>query len=163
MDELEVLDLINRYGATMDSAQWQRFEELFTPDVEADYGDPLIFSGLEAFQSGAEMAWGSFDATQHSMSNTICELRGDVARTLTYGTWHLLRRGTPGGDVWEGKGWYDDAIVRTDTGWRVNRRVCRVAFWSGNAAVAGYEPEQIPTYSLRDEVRKGAVGFYADW
>jgi len=163
-DEVAVLHLINRYGVAVDSRKWDVFDELFTGDVVADYGGGAAFNGLAAFKAGAAMAWGGFDASQHAMSNTVWDLGKETGRTLTYGGWCIIRKGTPGGDVWEGKGWYDDELVRSKSGWRIRRRSVRVMWWSGNSRVMQSNPSagdvQIKTYSLNDEIQGGTVGFF---
>jgi len=122
VDEVSVLQMLNCYGVAVDSKRWDVFDRLFTEDVIADYGEPVVFRGREEFKQGAAVAWGPFDASQHSMSNTVWEARGDSGRSLTYGNWFIIRRGVEGGEVWEGRGWYYDEWVRRDDGWRIKRR-----------------------------------------
>ncbi|RJG03205.1 nuclear transport factor 2 family protein [Noviherbaspirillum sedimenti] len=163
-DELSVLQLLNRYGVAVDSKRWDVFDQVFTEDVIADYGAPVVFEGLAAFKRGAEAAWGPFDASQHSMSNTVWERRGDTGRSLTYGNWFIIRRGVEGGDLWEGRGWYYDEWVLRDAGWRIKRRCCRTMSWSGNLLVVDPTAKAgtacSKTYSLADAAREGLFSFF---
>lgn len=162
-DELTITRLLRRYGAAVDGKRWTVFDDIFAHDVRADYGGPEQFEGLEAFKRGAAQAWGTFDVSQHSMSNTVWEQEGDQGRSLTYGTWFIVRRGTPGGDVWEGKGWYYDEWARSPFGWRIAKRCCRPMWWSGNVLVAdatfdpaAFDPNvEIKCYSLSDALDEG--------
>ena len=163
MDEVETLRLINLYGVAIDSQRWDLLGEIFTEDAVADYGDGFVFRGLDAFKKGAAMAWGRFEATQHAMSSTAWRLREKSGHTLTYGAWFIRQRGVKGGDVWEGKGWYDDEWVRGDAGWRIKHRSCRVMSWTGNARIMlgdAADEMEMRTYSLKDATNAGTLGFF---
>ncbi len=107
-DETEFGRLLALYGAAVDCRQWETFAEIFTEDVVADYG-AVVFEGLAQFKAGAAHAWGEFDSSQHGMLSPTWQVTGDTAKTLTYGTWYIMRNDVEGGAVWEGRGWYDDA------------------------------------------------------
>ena len=66
------------------------------------------------------------------------------------------------GPLWDGTGWYDDQWVKTNSGWQIARRSCRVIWFTGNPAVK----ETIPGVSfdtvldtLRGEGREGRLDF----
>lgn len=166
-DELSVLQLVNRYGIAVDSKRWDFFDAVFTEDVIADYGGSVIFTGLEDFKRGAAAAWGTFDASQHSMSNTVFDRHGTKGRSITYGNWFIVRHGVEGGDLWEGRGWYHDEWVLLDSGWRIRRRCCRTMWWSGNPLVpnATFQPgmsnsADFRTYSLSEAADEGLFSFF---
>jgi hypothetical protein len=69
------------------------------------------------------------------MANYLVNIAGDTAQTFTYGLWRLIRKGVEGGDAWEGSGWYDDELVRSEDGWLIKCRTCRIVWWSGNPLV----------------------------
>lgn len=150
------------YTAAVDTRQWQLFDRIFTPDVLADYGKPV--SGLAAFKQMADAAWGAFDASQHGLSNINIRVEGDRARSLAYGNWCLIRRGLEDGDVWEGRGWYDDAFIRVDGRWLIHHRRCRVMTYTGNPGVMtadGRFEGTLPTTSMVAELAVGNLGFFA--
>jgi hypothetical protein len=96
------------------------------------------------------------------MSNHLVDINGDAAHAFTYGTWRLIRRGTEGGDFWEGTGWYDDELVRSTNGWLIKHRTCRVVWWGGNPLVQETIPSvkfDLRSLSLRREGESGRVGF----
>jgi SnoaL-like domain len=160
--------LLNRYGVAVDSKCWGAFDQIFADDVIADYGGPVIFSGLAAFKRGAEAAWGSFDASQHSMSNIVWERHADAGRSLTYGNWFIIRKAAAGGDRWEGRGWYYDEWTLLGAGWRIRRRCCRTMWWSGNPLVpnANFKPggsdaeAASQTFSLADAAAEDLFDFF---
>ena len=166
-DEVSASQLLNRYGVAVDSKRWDVFDQIFTDDVIADYGEPVLFAGLDAFKRGAAKAWGPFDASQHSMSNTVWERQEDTGRSLTYGNWFIIRRGIEGGDLWEGRGWYYDEWVLCDGGWRIKHRCCRTMWCSGNPLVvnATFRPgatdlAAFRTWSLADAAEEGLFSFF---
>lgn len=161
-DIVSIINLINLYGLAMDSQRWDLFDQIYTSDVDADFGGPSHWTSLNQFKSDFEAFHTPFDATQHVMSGHVVEVAGDTAKAFTYGYWRLMRRGLDGGDFWEGSGWYDDTLVRTKDGWRIKKRVCRVTWWDGNPIVQEVFPEvkfSMTTTSPRTEERAGRLGF----
>ena len=72
-----------------------------------------------------------------------------------------MRRSAGDNPLWDGTGWYDDALVRTPGGRRIARRGCAITCWTGNPTVN----ETIPgvkfdraTTVLRREADAGCVG-----
>jgi hypothetical protein len=72
-----------------------------------------------------------------------------------------VRKAAGDNPLWDGTGWYDDALLRTPDGWRIARRVCRITSWTGNPTVnetiAGVRFELVTT-ALRSEAAAGRVG-----
>lgn len=163
--EATIAPLLRRYGAAVDGRRWHVFDEIFGDNIHADYGPSETFEGLAAFKAGAAQAWGSFDASQHTMSNIVweCDADGKSGRSLTYGDWFIVRRGVPGGDTWQGKGWYYDEWELSAAGWRIHRRFCRPMWWTGNPLVpdATFDPAafdstvEIQTLSLFGAMDEG--------
>jgi hypothetical protein len=159
-DEWAIVQVINRYGIAMDARRWDLFATIFTPDVELEYPSGMAWNDREKFRVDFAEAHKDFDATQHAMLNHLVEVHGDEASAFTYVWFRLIRRGTPGGDFFEGFAWYDDALVRTDGGWRIKRRHCRMVWNGGNPAAIGASKGQ-PWDVLRDEAAGGRVAYLA--
>lgn len=153
---------VRLYGIGVDSRSWDLFDEIFAPDVIAEYGSTK-FEGLDTFKRGAQFAWGSFDRSQHAMSATAIKVRGDTANALTYGNWHIVRNGIAGGNFWQGVGWYDDQFSLANGQWLITRRKCRVIWGEGNPhvmQVEGHYTDSIETSSLFEECSKSRVMFF---
>lgn len=72
-----------------------------------------------------------------------------------------MRNAADGDPLWDGTGWYDDALVRTRAGWRTNRRVCRITWCTGNPAVNETVPGtkfDLTTTALRRKAAADASG-----
>lgn len=79
----------------------------------------------------------------------LCTVDGDTANAFSYGNWLLVREAADGGPTWRGTGYYDDELVRTSRGWRIQRRVCRLLSWRGNPSVPEPQREHNPDMNAR--------------
>jgi hypothetical protein len=163
MNEREdIVQLINLYGFAMDTQRWELFDRIFTDDVDADYGPTSHWTDRERFKSDFGSFHALFDATQHVMTNHLVTADGDRAHAHTYGSWRLVRHAAGDPPVWDGTGWYDDELVRTGSGWRIARRVCRVVFWTGNPRVQSPMEEiefKLDLFSLKGEADAGRLAY----
>lgn len=160
-DVVAITQLLNLYGFAVDSQRWQLFDSIFTTDVVADYGTSSRWSGLARFKADLAAYHDPFDATQHTISTHVVRAEGDVAHSFCNGGWRLVRKAADGGPRWDRTGWYDDAWRRTPAGWRIARRTCRIAWWTGNPfvneTIAGVKFD-LTTTALRAEAAAGRVG-----
>jgi hypothetical protein len=162
-DREQITHIINLYGFAVDTQDFDLFDQIFTPDVDALYNAKAHWTTLAALKRDFVSYHDPFDGTQHIMSNHLIDVRGDEAKCTTYAHWRLCRKGTAGGEFWEGNGWYDDAVVRTPKGWRIAKRLCRIVWWGGNPLVNSTDPNvtfDLPVTSLRAERENGSVWFH---
>jgi SnoaL-like domain len=160
-DIVAITQLVNLYGLVVDSQRWHLFDSIFTTDVDADYGALSRWTDLEKFKSDFAAFHEPFDSTQHTMSTHVVNVAGDRAHSFCNGGWRLVRKAADGNPLWEGTGWYDDALVRAPGGWRIARRVCRITWWTGNPLVNQTIPGvkfELSTTVLRSEADAGRVG-----
>lgn len=137
MDDISAIrHTMDLYGFAIDAQQYDLFDEVFTPDMRAEFG-AKVFTSRDEIKADFDVFHAQFDVTQHSMSNMVCEVDGDRAFAVTYGTWLLVKRGAPGGDTFRATGWYEDRLVRTPDGWRINHRRPRVSYGEGNQRLTG--------------------------
>lgn len=138
-DKAEILEILNLYGFALDAHQWQLFDRIFTEDVIAEFGPAgAAWKGLAEFKRSFADFHDRLDSHQHTMMGQLVHVDGDKANAFSYGNRLLVREAAEGGSSWLGTGWYDDELIRTDQGWRIQHRVCRLQSWSGNP----YVPEQ---------------------
>lgn len=161
-DRDQIIEKINLYALAVDTRRWDLFDRIFANHCEADYGTGAHWHDLAAFKADFGAFHAHFDATQHMMANHQVCVDGDRAHSLTYGSWRLVRRAAEGDPLWEGTGWYDDTWSRTNGGWRILHRTCRVVWFTGNErvrdAIPGVRFEDERT-SLREVAEAGRLVF----
>ncbi len=132
-DKAEIVEIMNLYGVALDAHRWDLFDLVFTDDVVAEFGPAgAAWRGLAEFETIVRGVFHqTLDSHQHTMMGQVVKVEGDKANAFSYGNWLLVRHAAEGGPTWQGTGWYDDALVRTDAGWRIGHRVCRLMSWTG--------------------------------
>jgi hypothetical protein len=150
-DKTAIIEILNLYGFALDAHQWQLFDRIFTEDVIADFGPAgAVWSGLSDFKRSFAEFHTLLDSHQHAMMGQLVHVNGDTANAFTYGNWLLVREAAEGGPDWRGTGWYDDELIRTGQGWRIQRRVCRLVSWTGNPLVP--DPDQVQSADMHPNV-----------
>jgi SnoaL-like domain len=148
-DKAEIIEIINLYGLALDAHEWELFDRIFTAGVIAEFGPAgNAWTGLANFKRSFAEFHDRLDSHQHTMMGQVVHVDGDTANAFSYGNWLLVREAAEGGPTWLGTGWYDDELVRTDQGWRIQRRVCRLQSWSGNPFVPEPDHEHKPDMNL---------------
>jgi hypothetical protein len=162
-DKAAIIEALNLYGFALDAHQWDLFDRVFTEDVTAEFGPAgAAWHGLATFKRSFAEFHETLDSHQHTMMGHLVHVDGDTAHAFSYGNWLLVRDAAEGGPSWTGTGWYDDELVRTDRGWLIRHRVCRLMSWTGNPRVPEPNAEHNPdmkTNVLREHVEAGRVGF----
>jgi hypothetical protein len=146
----------------VDTQRWNLFDRIFTSDVDADFSATAHWRDLETFKRDFAAFHDPFDSTQHTMTNHIVEVNGDVAHSFCNGSWRLIRKAVDGGDLWDGTGWYDDTFVRSNGRWLIRHRICRIVRWIGNPFVNETIPGvkfELTSSVLRREGEAGRVSF----
>jgi hypothetical protein len=142
-DRIEIHDLLTRYCKSIDQKNWELLDTCFTPDAHVDY----VSSGGIAGSYPEAREWLSkalaiFPVTLHSISNSEVVLDGDraTARTMVNnpmgfqnpdGSMHIFT-------VWA---WYEDKLVRTPDGWRIEERIEKQELLEGEFPKALQIPE----------------------
>lgn len=132
-DISEISRLKYRYLRTLDTKQWEEFEECFLPEVTADYNG-LEFADRAALVGYMRENLGEGTITMHHVHHPEIDVDGDTAT----GRWYLHDKVIVAAFdfMLEGAAFYEDRYVRTPHGWRV--------------AHTGYRRTFEATYSLAD-------------
>lgn len=126
-DRVEILDLLARYSTVVDRGAWDEMPALFTADAVLDFSSTggICGSVADHQEFNAKVLTG-FASTQHVMGLPTVVVDGDRAtsRSICFNPMvvndeHVFFVGL----------WYDDALVRTSTGWRFAARVQQKAFF----------------------------------
>lgn len=123
-DRFEIQDLLVAYSDAIDSRQWNLLDDIFTPDAWVDYTAVGGAKGnLEETKTYLDKALAKFSGYQHMLGLPRISIVGDTAtaRTICFNPITLDKDGTP--HVFFVGIWYNDELIRTDTGWRISKRV----------------------------------------
>ena len=154
VDKAAIIEVLNLYAFALDARQWDLFDRVFAEDVEAIFGPAgAAWVGLDVFKRSFADFHATLDSHVHTMMGQLVHVDGDRANAFSYGQWLLIRNSAEGGSTWTGTGYYDDEFVRTDQGWRIRRRVCRLLSWTGNPQVPEpkneHQPDMAPNLLYR--------------
>ena len=160
-DTMNVIGVVNLYALAVDTQCWDLFDRTFSPDVTADFGGGAVWRDLPSFKRDFAAIHAPFESTQHVTTNHVVTFDGDAAYCVSYVHGRFIRQ-VQGGNMFESTGWYDDRLTRTQSGWRIANRVCRMTWCGGNPrvleTVEGVKAEQSFT-SLRDEAHAGRFSY----
>ncbi len=131
-DRLEIQDLVWRYSEIIDAKDFDALrDDVFTPDAFIDYS---AFGGskgdLESTIAFLHDAMKIFPAHQHLNANIQIKLDGDppapraTGRVMCFNPQQLEpKTGDEDGPIFFCGLWYVDEYLRTDAGWRIQKRV----------------------------------------
>lgn len=138
-DVREICQLKYRYLRTLDTKDWDGFEDCFLPDATADYNG-LVFDDRAALVAYMRENLGEDIITMHQAHHPEIEVDGEVAT----GRWYLQDKVVAEAFrfMLEGAAFYTDRYVRTDQGWRVAHTGYRRTF------EATYHLDDLPGFKL---------------
>jgi hypothetical protein len=128
-DRFEIQDLIARYSQLLDRRAWDEMDALFTEDCVLDYTSTGAIRGTWTEHKAFDIeVLTPFKGTQHLMGLPIITVSGDTAtaRTICFNPMVISDK-----KVFYVGLWYDDELVRTETGWRFSKRTEELSFFDG--------------------------------
>jgi 3-phenylpropionate/cinnamic acid dioxygenase small subunit len=129
-DRAEIQDLLIDYSTAIDRRDYEALDKVFTHDAYVDlFEGGGIAGSYPEVRAWLKLAMAPFPFSQHLLGNMSIKLSGDKAtcRTacinpmiikLDNGAMHTMFIGH----------WYNDELVRTDTGWRIARRTIEACY-----------------------------------
>ena len=133
-DRIAIGDLLTRYTVAIDKKDWNLLDTCFTPDASVDYTQSGGIKGkYPEVRTWLSKALSVFPITQHFISNSTVEIKGDDATARTYvinpmvfinpdGSQHIFTVGA----------YYNDKLVHTRDGWRIADRFEEQAYLDGS-------------------------------
>lgn len=122
-DRFEIQDLLANYSDVIDSKNFDRLDDFFTPDAVIDYTEAGGIRGnLDEVKVYLAKALKSFSSMQHMLGLPQIVLKGDraSARTILFNP--MVVPGENGPSVFFVGLWYVDELIRTEAGWRITSR-----------------------------------------
>jgi hypothetical protein len=118
-DQLEIMQLMYRYGHTWDNLDAEGWAGVFTDDGYYYTGGGQDVIGREALTSYAKEFGPRYSGRFHMVTNPLIAVEGDAAKAHAY---FLILEGL----VPVLTGTYDDEMVRTPQGWRFAKRAVTI-------------------------------------
>ena len=144
-DREQIGDVLIRYATAIDQKDWSLFKTCWAKDVVADYGQLGLFTDVDALTDVFSAAHDGMGPTYHRMSNFVIDVEGDRASVRSY--FHAVLMLFPGDTAnWiDTVGHYDDVVVRTAEGWRIQSRTANTARMLTGGELAAAATAQIPS------------------
>ena len=133
-DKQHIRELQNRYSYAIDSGQYHKLDDMFTPDATYHFVTGST-DNLEALKNTIRDALQPLTSSQHINGNQWAEITGDHATAGCYFTVHMFKEGVADGEHFEMGGRYDDELLRTPDGWRFTNRTITIMWSDGNRKV----------------------------
>jgi hypothetical protein len=130
-DRLAIVDLTAAYAFALDGHEWDALDDVFLPDATAELGRSL--AGIAAIKERVREALEPLDRSQHLVATHQIRIDGDRATCGCY----LQAQHVKAGALFMVGGRYDDRVVRTPAGWRIEHRVLTVLWTDGDPSVLG--------------------------
>ena len=123
-DIADIAQVQQRYGLALDEKRYELLDDVFQPDARLHYD--MAGEGPTTYREMAQQFRAfmvPFLYTQHVFSHPVVELDGDRARaSCRLIATHVQVPLAGGRNTWTVYGFYRDVLVRTDAGWRIERR-----------------------------------------
>jgi SnoaL-like domain len=124
-DRLEIQQLMIDYSSAIDQRDYDRLDDVFTPDAYIDY---RAMGGIDGrypeVKAWLKPALGVFPHYCHMIGNMAIKVTGDTAsaRTICFNPMEVKLAENKTQVMFLGL-WYVDKFVRTSKGWRIAERV----------------------------------------
>jgi SnoaL-like domain len=139
-DKLAVAETVYRYATGVDRRDRGLYRSLFTDTVTIDFSSfgpdlpPRVMSA-DDWVAGLIPLFTGLAATQHSMTNPLATLDGDVATITMYVHAHHVHDPDDPSSWYTVGGYYDDALVRVDSRWLLASVRLTVTWRAGDPAI----------------------------
>jgi hypothetical protein len=157
-DVVAIINVVNLYPIAVDTLRWDLFDQIFTVDVQTNFGGAAGWTDLASLKRDFETVHRPFAATLHVTTNHQVVVHADRANCISYVHGRFIRQVPEGGSMFESAGWYDDLLVRTIAGWRIKARSCRSVWSGGNPIVLQTMPGITGEQKLDSLSREAAAG-----
>lgn len=137
---VEIISLYNDYCRVIDSRDWELWPEFFTdhgtyrlkPRENEEQGLPLCLLALESKAMMKDRVYGVKETLYHDpyyqrhlvAIPTVLAVEDDGALIRTQANYVVIRTKLDGDSKIFSAGYYQDEVVRTESGWKFQSRLC---------------------------------------
>lgn len=145
IERAAISDVVYAYATGLDRCDWKLFRSIFMNTIEMDFRSVGLRAGrydADEWVRDAKRLFAGFEATQHTSTNHVVELRGDEATcTSNMQATHFVAREPndgleDGADCWTIGGYYINELVRSTEGWKLAQVTLNVTWQTGNREVS---------------------------
>jgi SnoaL-like domain len=141
-DRLNIAETVYRYAYGVDTRDFALYRSIFAERVTMDFtsyhgGEPMEMSA-DKWVAGVRPVFTGLAASQHSMTNPITTIEGNMATCRMYVQAHHVYRGDDPASWYTIGGYYDDTLVRSvdgPVGWLITGVTLTVLWRRGDAAI----------------------------
>ncbi len=135
-DRFEIIATLDRYAECLDTRDWAGLADVFSEDVEMDFG-VWKASNLDEVRSSIGSFLDGCGPSQHLLGNYRIRLEGDRASSKCYCRVMHHGKGEHEGKSYESWIEYSDELVRLPIGWRSRNRIAKVQLEEGDRSLLG--------------------------
>lgn len=131
IDKIEIMDVINRYGAAIDQGDWDRLKSCFTPQSVVKLGARLL-RGPDEIASYIAQACEGRAWQQHHLGSHQVFIEGNQA-VATCSLYATIIPANPDEPIATTIGTYFDKLRQTEDGWKIIERELRTSHRPGKS------------------------------
>jgi len=135
-DRFSIIAVLDRYAECLDTRDWAGLADVFTEDVDVDFG-VWRARDLDGVRSNIRSFLDGCGPSQHLLGNYRISLTGDSATSWCYCRVMHFGKGDAEGKTFESWIEYRDELVRIPRGWRSRKRSAVVMMTQGDSSVLG--------------------------
>jgi hypothetical protein len=128
--------VLDRYSECLDTRNWEGLVDVFSEEVDMDFGVWQATS-LEDVRQNIRSFLDGCGPSQHLLGNYRIELDGDRASSRCYCRVMHFGKGEHEGKTFESWIEYADWLVRGPDGWRSHKRVATAQMNQGDRSLLG--------------------------
>ena len=132
LDRQAIVDVAIRYTWALDERKYDELTNVFLPEATADLSSPTL-RGRDEIIARIGAALDPLADSQHIVGNHQVSVDGDSATHRCYFHAQHVRHTADGRPNYIVAGHYDDRMVRTPDGWRIEHRTLTVQWTDRNA------------------------------
>lgn len=138
-DRNAIIDVVIKYATSIDRADWASYASIFTDPIHVDFSEaglPPADFPRDQFISFAAQGLEGWTGRQHISPNhkvVFDDASPDKAVCYSYMYAQHYMEGAPGGDFYLMRGSYDNHMVRTEDGWKIQSLTQHIFWLEGNA------------------------------
>ncbi len=135
-DRQAIVDVVISYATSIDRGDWAGYATLFTDPVHIDFSEaglPAADFPRDAFTGFAQQALETWSARQHlSPNHQVIFDATDPNRAVCHSYMYAQHHGKDAAAPYIMRGSYDNHMVRTADGWRIERLVQHLSWAEGD-------------------------------